>query len=63
VMDMLKDMIMDAHQGGTQPVGVRESNAAELHTRLVVEIPKQDIMIMMKSGEFICRHRTRGSVQ
>jgi len=44
-----EDIIIDVDHGDSQLAGGREKNAAEMHTRLVVEIPSQDIEIT--SGE------------
>jgi len=38
---------MDADHADSQPAGEREENTAEMHMRLAVEIPLQDIEIIM----------------
>jgi len=45
---------MDADHGDSQQAGEQEENTAEMHTRLAVEIPLQDIKIIMRSGDFVC---------
>jgi len=55
------DIIMDADHADSQPAGEREENTAEMHMRLAVEIPLQDIEIIMWSGDCVCGDWTRGS--